>query len=160
MPKVRIESGSGALRRWLGAVAIGWLLGPVCALEAYGKDPLAGAGAVAVKSRQILVTFSDERVGRVGIGDTVASYRRRGDYGNSTWSERLAQALALDYGLTQRGLWPITTLGVHCVVYELKPDQSLNELLARLQRDARVESVQALHAYRAMSDEPPAPRHD
>lgn len=103
-------------------------------------------------TRQILVTFPDERSQRIPIGDPVNPYRRRGDYQNSTWSGRVAGQLAEQYGLKQIAQWPITTLGVHCVVYEIPADQSVENVLRLLEQDERVESVQTMKRFRVMAE--------
>ena len=107
--------------------------------------------AAANSSREILVTFADERAGRVAMGDAVSAYRQRGHYGNSTWSERYSSELAEDYGLLQKGQWPITALGVHCVVYEVPTPQSVDLILRKLGADRRVESAQAMRSFHVMS---------
>lgn len=98
-------------------------------------------------SNQILITFEDERNQRVPIGASVNGYRQRGDYGNSTWSLRVADALAEDYGLRQVTQWPINSLGIHCVVYEIPANQSMGQVLKRLEKDKRIEAVQAMKTF-------------
>ncbi|MBS1211935.1 MAG: Subtilisin [Proteobacteria bacterium] len=100
---------------------------------------------------RILVTFNDERVDRIPLGDTVNAYRARGNYGNSTWSVRVAERFAQAYGLSAVAQWPITTLGVHCVVYEIPATRSTEEVLRQLESDSRVESVQTMRQFQVMN---------
>ena len=145
-------------------VSVGWsaALGLLCGLLLAGgacaeagrrgeSAPSVDAAPAPDAARQILVTFADERESRLPIGDSVSGYRRRGDYGNSTWSERRAAELAEDYGLVRNAQWPITALGVHCVVYEVPALLSLDSILRRLAGDQRVESAQSMRSFRVMS---------
>ena len=106
----------------------------------------------SIEERRILVTFHDERENRLPIGDPNSSYRRRGDYRNSTWSQRVASQLAQQYGLEQEAQWPITTLGIHCVVYRVPASQSLPGVVHQIAKDPRVEAVQAMKQFHVMSD--------
>ena len=124
---------------------------PVCAADESDPASIPRHEPAASTSREILVTFADEREGRVAMGDAVSAYRQRGHYGNSTWSERHAAELADDYGLLQKGQWPITALGVHCVVYEVPTPQSVDLILRKLSADRRVESAQAMRSFHVMS---------
>ncbi|MBM4202171.1 MAG: serine protease [Gammaproteobacteria bacterium] len=131
------------------------LLGGRALADTVGPPPrpaAARSSARADTSRQVLVTFTDEREGRVPVGELTGAYRKRGEYSNSTWSERRAAELAEDYGLLQRAQWPITALGVHCVVYEVPATQSVDRLLHELGEDQRVESAQSMHSFHVMSD--------
>lgn len=56
-------------------------------------------------------------------------------------------ALAEDYGLRQASSWPIAVLGVHCLVYALPAEADPEQLLSRLARDPRIESVQPLQRF-------------
>ena len=138
------------------------LLGCLAVLEiscASFDAPKSGAWTQASESsyrppaaNQILITFEDERNQRVPVADPVSGYRQRGDYGNSTWSLHVAEALAKDYGLRQVTQWPINSLGIHCVVYEIPADQSLEQALKLLEKDKRIEAVQAMKTFHVMGE--------
>ena len=104
-------------------------------------SPLSGS--------RILVTFLDERVDRVPI-DGPDTYRQRGEYADSTFSRRVAAALAEQYELEEVAQWPVTALGVHCVVYDVPPRLSMDTILRRLGQDQRIESVQTMKAHHVM----------
>lgn len=128
-----------------------------CASE--GSRPEAATDQVAAGSQQagktentqILVTFHDERIDHVPVADAVNAYRARGNYGNSTWSERIADSLAETYGISQVAQWPVTTLGVHCVVYEIPATKSTTEVLRQLGADRRVDGVQTMRQFHVMN---------
>src|SRR5512144_2966615 len=104
----------------------------------------------AQAERRIVITFADTTLNRIPLGGP-ADYRRRGTYLSSTWNHRIAASLAEEYRLQQVAEWPITTLALHCVVYEVPPDQSVEHVIESLRRDQRVESVQRMHQFRVLN---------
>jgi subtilisin family serine protease len=54
----------------------------------------------------------------------------------------LAKELSGEYGLDQVGAFPLTSLGVQCVVFQVGENRQLDNVLAQLTVDPRVESVQ------------------
>ena len=55
----------------------------------------------------------------------------------------LAKEISAEYGLDQVGTFPLTSLGVQCVVFQVSENRQLDDVLAQLTVDPRVESVQA-----------------
>lgn len=105
-----------------------------------------GSGA----ERRILVTFVDRSIGRELSANPMDLYQSRGGYSNSDWSARRAEALASRYRLSLIAQWPVTALGVACIVYEVPGDQSLERVLAALARDGQVESAQPMGTFRVL----------
>ena len=116
------------------------------------SSPYSASEGSSQAERRILVTFVDRSINRVPFGNPANPYRQRGDYRSSTWSRWTATRFAEDYKLQQVAQWPIITLGVHCVVYEIPLDQSIDRVLESLARDKRVDSVQRMHRFRVLSD--------
>ncbi|ETW99285.1 MAG: hypothetical protein ETSY1_15585 [Candidatus Entotheonella factor] len=56
--------------------------------------------------------------------------------------DRTTASLVQTYDLPQVGAFPLSSIGVQCVVFQVPSDRSLPELIARLEADPRVESVQ------------------
>jgi subtilisin family serine protease len=54
----------------------------------------------------------------------------------------VAKELSGEYGLDQVGAFPLTSLGVECVVFQVSENRPVDDVLARLTADSRVESVQ------------------
>jgi subtilisin family serine protease len=54
----------------------------------------------------------------------------------------LAKELSGEYGLDEVGAFPLTSLGVQCVVFQVSENRPLDDVLAELTADPRVESVQ------------------
>ena len=72
----------------------------------------------------------------------------------------LAKELSGDYGLDQIGAFPLSSLGVQCVVFQVGENRPLDEVLAQLAADPRVESVQpnqVFQSLRALAGDPYAP---
>ncbi|MGH8606801.1 MAG: S8 family peptidase [Gammaproteobacteria bacterium] len=102
--------------------------------------------------RRILVTFVDRSMERAPLAHAATRYRPRGAYRSSAWSKRIASKLAEDYQLNQVAEWPVTALGVHCVVYEIAMDQSIEQVVESMSYDKRLDSVQKMHLFRVRSD--------
>lgn len=54
----------------------------------------------------------------------------------------IATALSQTYGLPQIGAFPLSSLGIQCLVFQLPADASVDTIVKRLVADPRVESVQ------------------
>jgi hypothetical protein len=74
-------------------------------------------------------------------------YDNVGPYLAGSVARSAARSLSKDYGLQETASWPIALLDVHCLVYQLAPGADPAQMLARLSRDPRVESVQPLQAF-------------
>ncbi|MGR8929305.1 MAG: S8 family peptidase [Gammaproteobacteria bacterium] len=118
--------------------------------QSFGVPSDVGGGR-SEADNQLLVTFQDERIEQVPMVDPVNGYRRRDNYGNSTWSRRMAERLAEDYGLRIVTQWPIDTLGIHCVVYEVAGSQSPHGVLKRIAEDKRLETAQMMQRFKTMA---------
>ena len=69
----------------------------------------------------------------------------------------LAKELSGEYGLDQVGAFPLTSLGVQCVVFQVSENRPLDDVLAQLRVDPRVESVQQnqfFQGLRALNGDP------
>jgi hypothetical protein len=62
-------------------------------------------------------------------------------------AHRTAQLVAAAFGLRMVASWPIKTLAVHCVVYEIPDSRPASELVAALMRDPRVALAQPLQQF-------------
>jgi hypothetical protein len=98
--------------------------------------------------RLLMVAFTDNMINTVKADASSISYRPRGDaYQGSSWSKRISNQLAEDYGLAMIAEWPMTEVGVHCVVYRIPHNITLSAAIDRLSKDRRVEIVQDMHVY-------------
>lgn len=67
---------------------------------------------------------------------------------------RVAQSLAVEYGLSVADDWPMPALGVDCFVMRTRSGNGVEAdgVVGRLARDARVESAQPMHAFHALAE--------
>lgn len=106
-----------------------------------------------VDERRLLVTFVDRTINRNLPGNAQDSYRLRGQYNNSSWSERVARHLAERYQLQFVAQWPVTELGVSCVVYGVPETLPLLQVMTALQKDQDVSSVQQMQTFNVLGNQ-------
>lgn len=103
--------------------------------------------------RRLLVTFADRTIHRTLPGNAQDNYRLRGQYNNSGWSERIARQLAERYHIQFVAQWPVTELGVSCVVYQVPETLPLQEVMTSLQHDPDVSLVEPMHSFEVLSSQ-------
>jgi subtilisin family serine protease len=98
----------------------------------------------AMADRIILVTFVDRGITRSSIASLTTGYRPSNNYNTSTWSRNVAARLETEYHLKNLAEWPVTELGVQCVVFGVSDNHSMEEILTILAKDPQVELVQRM----------------
>lgn len=106
--------------------------------------------------RQLLVTFVDRSINRRVVGNLQDSYRAPDQYSNSGWSQRFSAQIAERYHLQYLTQWPVSELGLSCVVYAIAEGQSLAEVIERLQRDPSLTLVQPLQRFKTLASPNPS----
>jgi hypothetical protein len=135
------------MKALLLGVAMLWLAMPT----AWAGDPSTPANP------QILVTFRQAQAGASARTGVRAKYFSGGStYAASPKVDRDVRAIAKEQGLRPVDAWPITPLGVHCVVFEVTGPRAVDEVLQTLAHDPRVESAQPLHLFDVLTSENPA----
>lgn len=109
-------------------------------------------GEPSGEERRLLVTFTDRSITRVVNGNSQDAYQLFGSYSNSGWSVRQAQLLAKHYNINYIAQWPVTELGVSCVVFEVPNTRSLIETIEALKQDKTIELVQPMQEFRVLSE--------
>ena len=71
--------------------------------------------------------------------------------------DRIPVELAGAHGLRHVGAFPLTSIGVHCLVFEVPANRAMDEVLRRLAADRRVESAQPNQVFRNLAAGPPDP---
>src|SRR5215471_19803944 len=113
------------MRRWL--VCMGAILvvlgcaGPVRQVTRPETRPEDLSVPKQLQARQVIVTLAPDTPER--------------------WTS-LTQALASEYNLAQIGAFPLASLGIQCVVFQVPPERAVEDMVARLAADPRVEAVQ------------------
>ncbi len=123
-----------------------------CKTELNGKSELYDLLDQKNSDRLLLVGFTDRTINSIKSTASPTSYRQRGGYQSSTWSERVTSELAEDYDLEKMSEWPMTAVGVHCVVYRVADTASVNGAIEKLSKDERVEIVQNMHVFRTRAN--------
>ncbi len=98
--------------------------------------------------RILLIGFPDRSIHKISGPLIFSSYRRRGNYQSSTWSQGVTSRIENEYNLQKLTEWPMTEVGVHCAVYRVPPGQSVANTLKKLAHDKRVQIVQRMHQFK------------
>jgi subtilisin family serine protease len=124
----RLALGWATLMGVLGTVVMG------CAgAHAPGRTPTSGETTHAPKqlqARQIIVALAGEA---------------------REQSASVKPALAADYGLVEMGSFPLRSIGLECVVFQVAADRSIAALLSRLAGDPRVTLAQQNQVFRGLA---------
>ncbi len=97
--------------------------------------------------RLLLIGFEDQHINRIQSTSSPSSYRRRGTYHNSIWSERITANIEDEYHLQKITEWLMTEVAIHCAVYLVPLNQSVEKTKAKLEQDERVEIVQKMNIF-------------
>ena len=76
---------------------------------------------------------------------------------SSDSSDRIPVELAGAHGLRHIGAFPLTSIGVHCLVFEVPANRAMDEVLRSLAADRRVESAQPNQVFRNLAAGTPDP---
>lgn len=138
--------------RLLVLTALGLLAG--CALRQNAlRPPELPAQARMDPGQFVVITVrNDMQPAAVTPGSTPRGYDSVGVYGVSARARTITHSLERDYSLREVSAWPIESLQVNCIVVRVPDLTPRAALIARLQHDARVESVQPLNQFATESD--------
>ncbi|MGH8130878.1 MAG: S8 family peptidase [Steroidobacteraceae bacterium] len=135
------------MRRALGTLALSCSLAAGCTTGAAVKR---GASVAPDSSdRYVLVMAADDSIHRPDLrGARSGAYRQPRRYpGLPSDIARAMKQLAEEYQLRHVDHWPMSSLGVHCIVFEALPDARMEALVAQLAADPRVESAQRMNRF-------------
>ncbi|MGR9106977.1 MAG: S8 family serine peptidase, partial [Gammaproteobacteria bacterium] len=99
------------------------------------------------QDRLLLVAFSDSHIDRIQLSASPTVYRRRGPYRSSTWGREVTTRIQERYGLVKLDEWPMTEIGLHCAVYLVPENHSVQETVELLSQDDEVDVVQRMHQF-------------
>ena len=135
------------MKRLLVALALSAGLVAGCATGA-AVESMAVAPTDSTE-RHVLVMAADDSMDRLDLrGARSGAYRQPRRYpGVPSDIVRAMTQLAQDYHLRQVERWPMTSLGVHCFVFEAPPDAVIESLITQLAADPRVESAQRMNRF-------------
>jgi len=95
----------------------------------------------------LLVGFPDQSINRP-LGASPSTYRRRGNYQSSGWSKRISQQIAEDYHIEKLTEWPMSEIGVHCIVYQVPANASVSDTIKQLSQNSDISIVQNMHVFK------------
>ena len=134
-------------RAGMAVACAAWLAGCAAMPTGVGDGPLP-ATARAEPERFVLVTVANPAMALPSrAGSTLRGYDAAVGYRVSSRARKVADRLAIDYGLREVSAWPIAALRVHCLLYEVPAGHSREAVLARLAADPRVELAQPLQRF-------------
>ena len=128
-------------------------LGPGCSARRLAPElePTSAGEKASASVRQLLVTFKPVDTRPLhGAGSSSGPYVGPSAYTVSERTRREVARLSKEYGLREVEDWPIRSLGIHCVVFEVAPGHSIQEMIDLLARDPRIDSVQPMNTFDVM----------
>ncbi|WP_374569150.1 S8 family serine peptidase [Ideonella sp.] len=154
---------AGRLATLLATCALGGALSG--ALGGCAAPPSAGLAPVDPvatmrndSSRYIVLAVDNPLAAPAGrAGSSLGGYGPAPRYLLGARAAATLAAIAQQHGLREAAGWPIVALGWHCVVFELPPGRSRDELLATLAADPRVRLAQALQDFETRAAPTAAP---
>jgi subtilisin family serine protease len=106
---------------------------------------------------QILVTFKQTQPPvSPRTGARAKYFATTATYSASLKVYRAVRAVAKEHKLHAVDAWPIVPLGVHCVVFEVEGPRAVNDVVAELAADPRIESAQPMQMFDVLASELPA----
>lgn len=143
------------------AVILCAALGACAASHASLRPPPLPADMQSDPSNFVVVTVrNDARPLATRAGATVRGYDSAGVYGVTSAARLAVRGLSRDYGLREVSAWPIAALRVHCIVFRVPQETAQLQMIARLERDPRVDSAQALNQFATQTQAPPTGYND
>ena len=100
-------------------------------------------------SQQLLVTFDNEGA-RYQSSSFRPPYRSRKRYAVAPGVREAARAIAEEHALTEIEQWPLRSLSVYCIVFEVAAENAA-AVLESLASDERIESVQPLNQFATLT---------
>jgi subtilisin family serine protease len=129
----------------LVAVTLALVLSACATLPRGGTTPADPAAAVA--SRQILVTVRQSPSLAVGLtGSPNDRYLQR-RYGPTPSVDRILSQIAHEHGLHRVDGWQIQSLGVYCEVLRVPDERDVDDVIASISADPRVDLVQRMNLF-------------
>jgi len=119
-------------------------------------EPAASVSAHATHAR-VVVTFANEAPQSPAPAGTTGRRYTGGGYllGQSAYQQ--AKRVAAKYSLREVASWPIRSLAIHCVIYEIPDDRSVASVVAALSQDSRISLAEPMSEFHTLSDPHPTP---
>jgi subtilisin family serine protease len=117
-------------------------------------EPVASASTTHAR---VVVTFANVPRQSPGPAGSTGRHYTGDGYLLAQSAHTDAKRVAAKYSLREVANWPIRSLAIHCVVYEIPDDRPVTEVLEQLQKDSTVALAEPLSEFHTLSDpKPPA----
>jgi subtilisin family serine protease len=119
----------------------------------YAAEPVGPAAAPVTTvntEKNIMVLFSPAEASTATGTSRSTSYRNRTGYYTRGTDHRLAEDLGRDHRLDLVTDWPITELDLVCAVLSIPDGRTVDEVIAALEQDSRLQLVQEMQSFEAM----------
>lgn len=127
---------------------LGWI---VLIALATGCASLPDGARDADEARHILLTVRQPETSAVALlGAPGRRYLSRRDYSASPMVERILSQVAHEHGLRRIKGWPIRSLDVYCEVLEVPVDITIDQALAALENDPRIDLAQRMNTFETL----------
>src|SRR5690606_31775588 len=111
------------------------------------RGPLSSADSAAAFERQILLTVRQPDAFAAGLTGAPGNRYLKRRYGATPEVERVLTRLAHEHGVERVDGWPIAALSVYCEVLEVPADAAVDDVIAALAADPRVDLVQRMNVF-------------
>lgn len=115
------------------------------------NEPLPAAARNNPDAFVVVTVRNDDATLGMRAGSTMRGYNGATRYTAGSSARIAVNALASAHHLREVSSWPIAALGIHCVVFELPPNETAVSMIEQLRHDSRVESAQPLQAFATQS---------
>jgi subtilisin family serine protease len=144
------------MRAFVHATLLSLIMIGVGIMTCGAAEPAASVSARSTHAR-VVVTFNNEAPQSPEPAGSTGRRYSGGGYllGQSAYQQ--AKRVATKYSLREVANWPIRSLAIHCVIYEIPDDRSVASVLAALSQDSTVSLAEPLSEFHTLSDpQPPA----
>ena len=113
----------------------------LCQREVHAED-------VDQDFQQLLITIKNEGRSETSVFKSFnRGYASSKKYGGILAAQRKTKSILKDYSLLERKSWQIEALSIYCILVDVPSERKVKELVALLEKDDRVETVQPLYDY-------------
>lgn len=143
------------MRSWVHASLLSLTMTGAGIMTSGAAEPAKAVLAHSTHAR-VVVTFANEAPQPPGPAGSTGRRYSGGGYllGQSAYQQ--AKRVAAKYSLREVANWPIRSLAIHCVIYEIPDDRSVASVVAALSQDSTVSLAEPLSEFHTLSDPRPA----
>ena len=132
--------------QWLAILLLGLAIAGCASLEP--RDDALPEEMIRHPDQYVVVTMrNDDQGTSLRAGSTMRGYQNSSTYSVGGSARAVVRGLTDTYRLREVSGWPIRALGIHCVVFQVPPHETVAQTIVRLRQDPRIESAQPLQTF-------------